>query len=113
MKAVMVFVSLCAVAVIGAGCIAIPAGIAASTEPLEPGKYTEIGPASGSAYGIAVMGIPASEPGSPTQIALGRALNTSGGDALIRAAVDVTQYNFLWVTVIQSTVSGTAVRKAQ
>jgi hypothetical protein len=93
------------------GCMAMPAGLSPSSEPLDPSGYTEIGPASGSFTSIAIMGFPVSEPGSPGLKALARAEKASGGDALVRLSIDTKTYPCGPVTIIQTEVSGTGVRK--
>lgn len=94
-----------------AGCMAVPAGLSPSSEPLEPGGYTVIGPAQGSFTSIAILGIPISEPGTPGLKALERAEQSSGGDALVRVSTDIKQYPCGPVFILQTEVTGTAVRK--
>ena len=93
------------------GCMAMPAGLSPSSEPLNPGSYTEIGPAQGRYSSIAILGIPISEPGAPGLMALDRAQQSSGGDALVRLSTDIKQYICGPVVIIQTEVTGTAVRK--
>lgn len=94
-----------------AGCMAMPAGLSPSSEPLDPGSYTEIGPAQGSFTSIMILGFPVSEPGSPGLKALERAEKASGGDALVRLSTDIKQYPCGPIVVIQTEVTGTGVRK--
>ncbi len=93
------------------GCMSMPAGLSPSSEPLNPGTYTEIGPAKGLYTSVMILGIPVSEPGSPGLMALERAEQSSGGDALVRLSTDIRQYPCGPIVIIQTEVSGTAVRK--
>ena len=100
--------ALCGV-VLGSGCVNLPAGVAPSTEPLNPGEYTEIGPAKGSSYSVMLYVLPISE--GSTQKAIDRALASSGGDALVKVTADCKIYPCVLVNVYESRISGTAVRK--
>ncbi|MFC1453025.1 hypothetical protein ACFLSJ_06725 [Verrucomicrobiota bacterium] len=100
---------LLSVALTVTGCIAVPSGIAGSSKPLAPGKYTEIGPASGSAYSFAILGIPVGE-ATPSLTALHRALESSGGDALVEIGMDNRVYPCGPVVIYEGRVNGTAVR---
>lgn len=107
-----IYLALCAAAsLLTVGCISQPVGLSASSEPLIPGSYVEVGPAKGTFNTVVVMGIPASEPGSPGQKALERALESSGGDALVKVSVDSKLYNCGVAVLAQTEVTGTAVRK--
>ena len=96
------------VLVAGSGCMSMGAGIAPSTRPITDSmKVTEIGPASGSSWGINVFGIPLAESGHG--LALRRALDTSGADALIEVTSDNRIYYLFVVTLYETRVHGTAV----
>jgi hypothetical protein len=92
------------------GCATFPVALAPSSRPITANDtVTEIGPASGSAFGGIVFGIPF---GELRQVgpALQRALKSSGGDALIEVAVEYKTYNLLIGTLMRTSVYGTAVK---
>lgn len=90
------------------GCVTYPGGITGSTVPLNPGSYTEIGEASGSTWGMHLLGILPISEASP-QTALDRALTSSGGDALIQTTVVMRIYPLFILNLYQTQVEGTAV----
>lgn len=96
-------------AVVVAGCMSMPTGLAPSTMPLAPGSYTEMGKARGHAVGVIVLGIAVSEP-FPCRAAVDRAIASSGADALVNVSADATQILLGPFTIITTTVQGTAVR---
>jgi len=111
-KTVVKSVALVLIATVGLlGCMAMPAGLTGSTYPITANdSYTEIGPASGSAWGVNILGIPVGEL-SPAKKAIERALTSSGGDALINNTTMESRMFFLWfVTIYQTKVNGTAVK---
>lgn len=91
------------------GCINLPAAIAPSNVPLNPGEYTEVGPAKGSSYSVMLYIIPISE--GSTKKAVTRALADSGGDALVGVTADCKIYPCILVNVYETRVEGIAVRK--
>jgi len=99
---------LCIVAVTLSGCMSMPASMAVSTKPLDQGGYTEVGPATGRAVGVMILGIPLSEP-YPQRSAVDRAVAKGGGDALVNVTTDMTQLQIGPVVLIITTVKGTAV----
>ncbi len=90
------------------GCYALPVSLAASTIPLIPGSYTEVGDASGSSYAISILGFPLSEP-NPTGRARDRAISGANADALVNVACDSYVYNLGPVGIIITNVTGTGV----
>lgn len=103
-------VGMVIVPLILAGCMTMGSGIAPSTAPITADdSYTEIGPAAGSAWGIHIMGLlPISESG--TDIAVNRALTSSGGDALINVTMDNSVYMLMVVNLYRTRVEGTAIK---
>ena len=91
------------------GCMSMPAGVASSTKPLAPGGYTELGPATGDAFGLIVFGIPLSEP-YPAKRSVDRAIANGGGDALVNVTVDVMQIQLFVAVLIWTTTHGTGVK---
>ncbi len=92
------------------GCLVAPVSLAASTEPLTPGSYTEVGAASGSAYAVLFFGIPLSEP-NPTGRARDRAIAGANADALVKVACDAYTINLivLPIVIVITNVNGTGV----
>ena len=90
------------------GCMSVPSSLSVSTKPLAPGGYTELGPATGRAVGVMILGIPLSEP-YPNRAAVDRAVQKGGGDALINVTSDMAQIMIGPVTFIITTVKGTGV----
>lgn len=77
-----------AVLLLGAGCITSPVAVAPSTHPITAGmEVTNLGPASGRASLVTVMGIPLSSP-HPTETALRKAINSKAADALLALTVE-------------------------
>ena len=102
-------VVLLACALLFSGCISAPAGLAASTKPLSPGGYTELGPVNGKAWGAILLGIPIGEM-TPARIAVDRAIAKGGGDAMVNVTVDYTQVNLFIASILWTSVNGTAVK---
>ena len=110
MKKILALI-LISVLILGlSGCMSLPVGVSDSTKPLNQDGYTDLGRTGrGHAVGVIVMGIPVSEP-YPCKSATKRAIANGGGDALICVTSDYTQI-YLWlVSIIISTVQGTAVQ---
>lgn len=92
------------------GCMTYPLAIAPSTKPITANDIvTEIGPANGSAWYTVVFGIPV---GEQHQVgpALKRALESSGGDALIEVKMEYHSYNLGPVVLLRTDIYGTAVK---
>jgi len=98
----------CAALPLLVGCVASPVSLAASTKPLAPGTYTEVGPTSGRSYAVSLFGIPLSEP-NPSGTARDRAIASSNADALIGVAVDSITVPLGPLTIAVTNVYGTAV----
>ena len=93
-----------------AACVTVPVALAPSNTYIGPNDVvTEIGPASGSAWGGTILGLPTGEI-HQMEGAIKRALSSSGGDALIGVTVDFKTYNFFVATLMQTNVRGTAVK---
>ena len=107
----MIVVGCCLVALMAAGCMTAPTGVAPSTKPLAPGGYTEMGKVKGRAVGVFLLGIlPLSEP-YPARSAVDRAVKKGGGDAMVDVTLD--HMNIMippFVSVLITTASGTAVK---
>lgn len=92
------------------GCMTYPLTVSPSTRPITANDaVTEIGPANGSAWTTILFGMPL---GEQHQVgpALKRALESSGGDALIEVKMEYHVYNFLLFTVLRTDIYGTAVK---
>jgi hypothetical protein len=92
-----------------AGCSNLPVTIAPSTIPLQQGKYTVIGPATGEATGVSIIGIPVSGY-RQAAIARDRAIAAAGGDALVNVAGDVLILDLGIVRIDWLTIEGDAVK---
>ena len=90
-------------------CTVSPVALSASTTPLRRGEYTEIGEASGRAFGVMAFGIPLTE-FNMAGAARDRALESSGGDALINVSMDHLTLQYSAFAIFMTTVSGTAVK---
>lgn len=93
------------------GCMSAPLTIEGPTVPVTANdSYTEIGEASGHAWAGVLLGIIPIAESTPAKKALGRALQSSGGDGLINVAADTLLVNLGFVTLMRTTVSGTAIK---
>ena len=91
-------------------CQTVMTGIVPSTTPIAANDtYATLGPTKGKAYGVSVLGIPMSDP-NPSLRARNRAINLSGGNALIEVTEDFTRLDLLLVTVFTTRIRGTAVQ---
>ena len=92
------------------GCMTYPISLSGTSTYIGGNdRVTEIGPASGSAFGGVVFGLPIGEPNQVGN-ALKRALKSSGGDALIEVKVEYKIYNLMIGTLMRTKVYGTAVK---
>jgi hypothetical protein len=94
------------------GCVSA-VDLVDSTTPLRPGTYTEIGEADGSSGGFSVFMM---QFGASDSVAAARdeALRASGGDALVRVAVESRDFHLLNVFGLhRATVRGIAVKVSQ
>jgi hypothetical protein len=92
------------------GCLTYPATIAPASTPITPGKYTIIGPAEGSAFGLSILGMIPVMGFRQAGEAVDDALRRSGGDALINIAADVQILHLLIVTLHWTSLEATAVK---
>ncbi len=95
-----------------AGCVHRSGGIAASTKPLDPNGYQELGYVEASDCLVRLLMIIPVTTGNKTRDALAEAFEKArGADALIQVTVDtVSQYWLLWshtCTEIQGTAVST------
>lgn len=91
-----------------AGCVT-PVELLESTSPVQPGKFTELGPAEGTSGGFSVFNM---QFGANDSIGSARdaALRESGGDALIEVSVDSRDFVFFGLFGFhRATVRGIAV----
>ena len=91
-------------------CQVLPVAIAASTHPItSDDQVTELGDASGSAWGVSVLGYSISE-ASPARSARDRAIESVGADALIAVTVEYRQINLFFAGFTQTRVFGKGVK---
>jgi hypothetical protein len=112
----IVFVLGAALLALGlAGCIRTPRAIAASTLPLEQGKYTVVGEAADSDCAWALFALIPISSGNQTQEAIKDAIASAGNgaDALVQVTVDTYYQNWIVVSRDCTEVRGVAVRQAR
>ena len=109
-KRIGAFIVLAAFSVSTAGCVGSAAGIAPSTTPITArDSYVELGPATGSAWGGNILFIFPMGAGD-TSTAIERALEASGGDALINVTLENRGYFFLVAMLSRVKVNGIAIK---
>ena len=92
------------------GCASYTAGIAPSTTPItNKDTYTVIGPAKARSWAVILYILPVSEPDMSGK-ARDRAIENSGGDALIEVSEEFNMWNFLLFSVCWTNCEGTAVK---
>jgi hypothetical protein len=93
-------------------CIHTPRGIAASTLPLEQGKYTVIGETGDSDCAWAIFGIIPITTGNETQDAIKEAIASAGNgaDGLIQVTVDSYYQHWIVVSRDCTQVEGIAIK---
>lgn len=91
------------------GCMMYSTGISPSSVPITANDtYTEIGPTSGSAWGVVLYCIPLFE-SDPMDKAVKRAVKNGGGNALVEMTSDNSMY-YLWLfTIYRTRVEATSV----
>lgn len=100
----------CALALALAACTHTAGGIAASSHPLAPGSYTELGPVRGHDCAVRLFGLLPLTGGNETRRALEDALDERPDThALIRVTSDTYHQWWLVVTSTCTEVHGTAV----
>ena len=91
-----------------AGCAHMPAGIAASSTPLEGRPYTVVGHAKQTDSRIMLLGVLPVSGSNNTREALNGAIRSRNGDALINITVEyVWHFWILWasdITVVEGDV---------
>ena len=91
------------------GCMVAASGISPSTDPIRSDqKYTVIGPAQCSSWGVIIYGIPLSM--GDTKDAVECAKSQTGADALIGVTTHNHTYNLMVVYLTRIRVTGTAVK---
>lgn len=92
------------------GCSSTAAGITPCTTPITADDtYSVIGPASGRAFAAILYLLPISEK-KPAGLARDRAIDSSGGNALIECTEVFSVLSVPFVTFIWTTCEGTAVK---
>ncbi len=110
--------SLCAFALLMAGCLSRPIQVAASSDPIEPGRYSVLGAeVSGTDTQVMFFWITFGSSGSGLRRAIDDALEDApGADALVRLAVDCEEFYFPFnfivapIGIVKTRVSGTPVK---
>lgn len=96
------------------GCVSGPVGLSPSSEPLEPGSYTEIGPARGSVTTTYLLGfLPLGDSSAPALRAMNQAIRSSDADALVKISIDQRQQSCGILTLHHTDVNATAVKKGE
>ena len=96
--------------VFSTGCICRMAGIAPSSCPITGrDTYTIIGPVTAYAYGVALMGVPICE-NDQAKLCLKRALEKSGGDALIEVTMDNGMLFLYYICPMWTRIEATAIK---
>lgn len=91
-----------------AGCRGQPAALAPSTVPVEPGRYTVLGDAEGSAYGMVVLVIPFFTRQAP--LARDRAIESvPGATGLVDVSLSYKLFPLILVNLTKTTVRGKAI----
>jgi len=104
-----VLFSLALVCVVS-GCAHYAGGVAPSSEPLNPGSYTEIGPVRGEDCVYYLLGLIPLSNGNETKDAIQNALTMApGATALVKVTADTYAQHFILVSRICTQVNGTAV----
>lgn len=104
------FLALCLVLISASGCASTAAGITPCTTPITADDtYSVVGPASGRAFAAILWFLPISEK-KPAGLARDRAIESSGGNALIECTEVFTVMSLPFVTLIWTTCEGVAVK---
>lgn len=110
-RTVAALLTVCLCLSILQGCYVAPVSLTDSTVPVDPGSYTELGEAHGTAYAISAFGIPLSEP-DPAGRARDRAIESAQADGLVNVSCENQIFNLMVVPVVIYTtrVHGTAIK---
>lgn len=100
------------------GCLSRPVQVAASSDPIEPGKFSTLGiEVSGTDTQVMFFGMTFGSSGSGLRRAIDEALGEApGADALVRMTVDCEEFYFPFnfiiapIGVVKTRVSGTPVK---
>lgn len=109
-------IALMTVAVLGvafvSGCLSVPAGYVTSNIPVSQNGYTVVADkVSGVDQQINVLGFGVSRFGSAQDRAVQNALKQApGADALVGMAIDFQSSNLVFVQILTTRVTGTAVK---
>lgn len=109
----LALVAVCAAAVsVISGCMNMPIGYVPSNVPVSQGQYTVVAESvSGSDHQISVLGFGAARLGSAQNRAVKNALaQAPGADALVGMSIDLETKNLVFVNIITTRVTGTAVK---
>lgn len=118
MKRIMLKSLAAGIALACAGCLSRPVQVAASTDPVEAGKYTILGAeVSASDTQVMLCGLTFGAPGSGTRRAIDKALEQApGADALVRMTLECEEFYFPFnfiiapLGVVKTRISGTPVK---
>ena len=110
--------SICALTLLMAGCLSRPVQVAASSDPIEQGRYSVLGAeVSGTDTQVMFFGMTFGASGSGLRRAIDDALDDApGSDALVRMAVDCEEFYFPFnfiiapIGIVKTRVSGTPVK---
>lgn len=100
------------------GCLSRPVQVAASTDPVEAGRYTILGAeVSASDTQVMLCGLTFGAPGSGTRRAIDKALaQAPGADALVRMTLECEEFYFPFnfiiapLGVVKTRISGTPIK---
>ena len=101
---------LSAITVLASGCIRSPVAMMASTKPLAPGGYTELGPVEETDCLWYLLSFIPITTGNNMQGAMSDAIKRMGGDALIQVTAETYYQNFIVVSRYCTIIQGIAVR---
>ena len=99
-----------ALVLLSSGCIRSPIAMMASTKPLAPGGYTEIGPVEETDCLWYLFSFIPITTGNNMQGAMSDAIKRMGGDALIQVTAETYYQNFIVVSRYCTIIQGIAVR---
>lgn len=110
--------SICALALLTAGCLSRPVQVVASSDPIEQGRYSVLGAeVSGTDTQVMFFWMTFGASGSGLRRAIDDALDDApGADALVRMTVDCEEFYFPFnfivapIGIVKTRVSGTPVK---
>lgn len=92
------------------GCAMMPGGIAASNVPLEGRPYTNLGRVSTTDSRVHLLGLIPLTGANTTRDAIDEAIQSKGGDAMIRVTVESYMQWWILVTRAVTRVDGEVIR---